>query len=88
MYVNRAGLEYLSVLAGEPASVLQRVLPGLAERLLLPDGDEAVEVAVAAVRGASGALLPRVCASPRGRRAGLVDDTGQLEHLRAASAVE
>ncbi|MET8241758.1 hypothetical protein [Streptomyces sp. NPDC005078] len=42
MYVNRAGLEYLAVLAGEPASLLQRVLPGLAERHLLPDGDEAV----------------------------------------------
>ncbi|MEU2235138.1 TniQ family protein [Streptomyces vietnamensis] len=40
MYVNGPGLEYLAVLAGEPAAVLQRALPGLAPRHRLPgDGD-------------------------------------------------
>nr|WP_274565134.1 TniQ family protein [Streptomyces spiramyceticus] len=40
MYVNQAGLEYLAVLAGAPAAVLQRALPGLAPRHRLPgDGD-------------------------------------------------
>ncbi|MEU9298584.1 hypothetical protein [Streptomyces sp. NPDC048266] len=40
MYVNGPGLEYLAVLAGQPAAVLQRALPGLAPRHRLPgDGD-------------------------------------------------
>ncbi|MEU2415961.1 TniQ family protein [Streptomyces sp. NPDC013099] len=40
MYVNGSGLEHLAVLAGEPAAVLQRALPGLAPRYRLPgDGD-------------------------------------------------
>ncbi|MEW5655212.1 TniQ family protein [Streptomyces cinereoruber] len=36
MYVNGPGLEYLAVLAGEPAAVLRRSLPSLAPRHLLP----------------------------------------------------
>ncbi|MET8831974.1 TniQ family protein [Streptomyces sp. NPDC004610] len=40
MYVNGPGLEYLAVLAGAPAAVLRRALPGLAPRHRLPgDGD-------------------------------------------------
>ncbi|ALO05646.1 hypothetical protein AQF52_0044 [Streptomyces venezuelae] len=40
MYVNGPGLEYLAMLAGQPAAVLRRALPGLAPRHRLPgDGD-------------------------------------------------
>lgn len=42
MYVNRAGLEYLSVLTGRPAAELQRALPSLHDRFLLPQEEAAV----------------------------------------------
>ncbi|MGW7492155.1 TniQ family protein [Streptomyces sp. NPDC054786] len=42
MYVNGPGLEYLAMLAGEPAAVLRRALPGLATRHLLPGNADAV----------------------------------------------
>ncbi|MFL9684764.1 TniQ family protein [Streptomyces sp. KL110A] len=42
MYVNGPGLEYLAMLAGEPAAVLRRVLPGLAPRHRLPGEGDAV----------------------------------------------
>ncbi|MFI9325847.1 TniQ family protein [Kitasatospora aureofaciens] len=40
MYVNRPGLEHLAVLVDRPAEELQRVLPGLAEHRLLPEGGD------------------------------------------------
>lgn len=42
MYVNGPGLEYLAVLAGASAAVLQRALPGLAPRHRLPGDGNAV----------------------------------------------
>lgn len=41
MYVNGPGLDYLAVLAGEPAAVLRRSLPSLAPRHLLPGDADA-----------------------------------------------
>ncbi|MFI5756813.1 TniQ family protein [Streptomyces sp. NPDC051569] len=42
MYVNRAGREYLSVLAGRPAEELRWALPSLGDRFLEPDDEAAV----------------------------------------------
>jgi len=41
MYVNRAGLRYLAVLTDRPDEALQRALPSLGERHLLPGEEEA-----------------------------------------------
>ncbi|MEV7027533.1 TniQ family protein, partial [Kitasatospora sp. NPDC093558] len=38
MYVNRAGLQHLAILTGRHPRELQRVLPSLADRYLLPEG--------------------------------------------------
>lgn len=42
MYVNGPGLNYLAMLAGQPAAVLRRALPGLASRHLLSGEGDAV----------------------------------------------